>query len=131
MSFPDVTGLLVAHFATLLSPLPVSVDVPATRPDEFVQIRRIGGPALPPVRDLPRLDFIAWSTTAIKAMTLLTTVRTELWALAGTTTIGVTVYRVDEELGPRQANDPDTGLPMATMTMQLNARADAAIQFTQ
>lgn len=131
MPFPDVTALLVTHLTPIIAPTPLFVDVPDPRPDEFAQVRRIGGLANPPVRDNPHVDAITWAPTAQQAMSTLLTIRGELWALPGTATLGLAVYRLSEILGPKQLTDPETGSPMAIATFELQVRADNAIQFTQ
>ena len=46
--------------------VPVSTEIPATRPDEFVTVERVGGP-ITDVRDKALLAIQAWSTTRTKA----------------------------------------------------------------
>ncbi len=127
MTWPDAVGLVVAYLDQALTPTPVSSRVPKPRPDEFVQVRRVGGSATPPVRDQPRLDVFTWAPTDPEAMALAHAVREALWALAGNDLLGVTVYDITEFLGPRQDDDDVTGTPRVWATYSLTIRADTAI----
>jgi hypothetical protein len=122
MSLPDVVGL-VRTYLDGLHAIPVVSKVPEPRPAEFIQIRRIGGAALPPVRDLPRVDIFCWSTGGPEAMTLGNTVRAQMFALARTAPSGVQCYRVEESLF-RQFDDPETGQARSWGTYALILRAD-------
>lgn len=128
MPFPDPTALLIAHIAPLVAPTPVASRVPNPRPAAFVQIRRGGGTATPPVRDSPAMDVLSWAPDQPTATATLATIRAAIWALPNVTDFGATVYRVEERLGPSQINDPDTGTPLCWMTVVIDIRADDAIQ---
>lgn len=128
MTWPDAVGLVVAYLDAALTPTAVSSRVPNPRPGEFVQVRRVGGPADPPVRDRPRLDVFAWAPTDPDAMDLAYTVRELLWLLPGTDLLGPVVYRIEETLGPRQDDDDTTGTPRVWATYSLTLRANNAIQ---
>jgi hypothetical protein len=132
MSFPDATALLIAYLDPLLpSGVAVHSSVPNPRPEHFVQVRRVGGVPRNVVRDKARMDFFAWHhADEAQAMSTLLTVRGYIWALAGNKQLGVTCYRVQEFLGPRQLNDPETGTPRAWMTAELDLRADQIIHYT-
>ncbi len=129
MTYPDPVALVIAWLDPLVAP-EVVVDVPRPRPAEFIQVRRIGGPANPPVTDRPTLDFRSWAPSALEAMATLMDVRTLVWRLSGTNDLGVVCYDVAEVMGPRNANDPETSEPLAIFTASLSTRADDAIQFT-
>lgn len=129
MAWPDAVGLVIAYLNPILDPVPVLSRVPqdsAPRPP-LQQVRRVGGPALPPVRDLARLDFLSWHDTDPQAMALAMQAREAVWALSGTTLLGVTCYRVAEFMGPRQSDDPVSGTPRVWATYELMLRADDAI----
>ena len=128
MAFPDVVGLTIAYLGPIITPTAVVSRIPKPRPVELVQVRRVGGPALPPVRDQARLDIFCWAATEPDAMALAGTVRSALWALSGNDLLGPMVYEVAEFLGPRQDDDPITGTPRVWMTQSLAVRADDAIQ---
>lgn len=127
MTFPDVTGLAIAYLDPLMDPVAVASRVPRARPAELIQVRRIGGTALPPVRDVARLDVIAWAETEPRAAELGNTARAHVWDLAGNTALGVACYRVTEFMGPRMDDDPETGTPRYWVTFDLAVRADDVI----
>lgn len=124
--FPDVIALLVAHFAPLHDPIHVGSRVPHPRPDELIQIRRVGGTTAT-VRDVARCDFIAWAKTEERATELGLAVRTEVWQLPNRSTFGATVYRITEFLAPRTQDDPADGTPQCWSTYEIAVRADGAI----
>ncbi|SFD14430.1 hypothetical protein [Streptomyces aidingensis] len=131
MAWPDATGLVIAYLGPVVAPVAVAARVPQqSAPREpLVQVRRAGGPALPPVRDRARLDIWTWQTTDDLAMDLALQVRAAVWALSGTTLLGgVTCYRVGEFLGPRHADDPESTTPRVWATYELDLRADQVIQ---
>lgn len=127
MSYPDVVALLRDYLLPIVTPRQVAARVPDPRPAEWVQIRRVGGGQLRPVRDRARVDVFAWAATEPAATSLADTLRVAIHALAGTTLLGPTVYRVDEFLGPRMDDDPLTGRPRVWATYTLDVRADDAI----
>lgn len=128
MTYPDAVALLVTYLDGLHA-IPVASRVPDPRPDEWIQVRHVGGSDVRPVRDASRVDVFCWSTTDPAAYTLAETVRREIHALAGTTTLtgSVMCYRVDEFLSPRQFDDPETGVPRRWATYTLTLRANEAI----
>lgn len=129
MAFPDATELLIAYLTPLVSPLPVVSRVPDPRPAAFVQVRRAGGNALPPVRDAARMDVWCWDGDERAAMALALLVRAAVWKLPGTLLLGgVVCYRVQEFLAPRPDDDPVTNSPRAWATYTLDLRANDAIQ---
>lgn len=129
MAYPDVLALLVAYLGPLVTPATCHTRVPDPRPTAWVQLRRVGGPRIVPVRDQPRVDFWCWAATETAASALADTVRTKVHALAGTSTLGVTCYRTEEFLGPKQDDDEKTGSPRIWMTISLLLRADAAVAY--
>lgn len=122
MALPDAVALVVSYLNGLHTPDVVS-EVPNPRPAEFIQVRRVGGAGLPPVRDVARLDIFTWSTGAPAAMALGNTVRAQMLALARTTLLGVQCYRVEETLF-RQFDDELTGQARCWGTYALTLRAD-------
>jgi len=54
-------------------------------------------------------------------------VRRSIHSLAGTATLGLVVYRVQEMLGPTSTDDPLTGTPRVWATYTIDVRADDAI----
>lgn len=127
MAYPDIVALLRTYLSPLVSPVPIASRVPSPRPVRWLQIRRIGGTQLRPVRDQPHVDVLAWDDDEPGAWSLAEAARRHVHALAGTTLLGPVVYRVDEILGPRQIDDEETGLPRVMATYSIDVRADDAI----
>jgi hypothetical protein len=128
MAYPDIVALLRAYLLPIVTPVAVVSRIPAPRPASLVQLRRVGGTQLRPVRDQPRVDALCWAAGEPAAWTLADLVRRAIGDLAGTTLLGPVVYRVDEFMGPRQDDDPLTGTPRVWATYTLTVRADDAIQ---
>ena len=128
MAYPDVLNLLRDSLATTHTPVPVVTRVPDSRPARFIQLRNAGGTKLPPVRLVARFDIFTWSTTEETAAADALAVRATVNALAGTATLGITCYRVEETLGPRQADDLITGMFRWWATYALTCRANDAIR---
>jgi len=127
MAYPDLIDLVRDHLATTYTPTTVVTRVQLPRPDTFIQIRHAGGTDLRPVRTRERLDVFTWSTSEPAAQTLALQVRATLHALAGTSTLGIMVYRVDEFLSPRPLDDLEAGAFRSWATYQFDLRADDAI----
>lgn len=130
MAWPDAVALVTAHLGPVVAPVRVVSRVPqdpAPRPP-LVQVRRVGGVPAEPVRDTARLDVFAWAGDDPAAWQLAAQVRTAIWALSGTTLLGPVCYRVEEFMGPRQADDPASLTPRVWATYELALRADAVIQ---
>ena len=123
MALPDAVALVVSYLDGLHPTLTVSSEVPSPRPGEFIQVRRVGGAGLPPVRDVARLDIFTWSTGGPAAMALGNTIRAEVFALARTTLLGIQCYRVEETLF-RQFDDELTNQARCWGTYALTLRAD-------
>lgn len=127
MAYADVTAALVTYLKTKHPTLTVASRVPSTRPSEWIQVREVGGAQARPVRDSVRVDIFYWHTSEVSAMAGAQLVRTEIHALAGTSTLGVTCYRVDEVLRPRPLDDELSGSPRGWATYTLLVRANDAI----
>lgn len=126
MSFVDVNELLINYLRPVMSHH-VSARVPDPTPEEFTQVRQVGGSPVVPVRETVRLDVFCWAETDPRALELALQARAAVWALSGTTELGVVVYTIAEFLSPRLADDPDTGTPRAWATYDLTVRAEALI----
>lgn len=124
MAIPDTPALLITWLETQALGPTFGAKLPDPIPDDYVQIRRIGGPALPPVRDQPLIQFSSWAATGQLAMDMLHTLRPLLFALVGTATLGPVVYDVAEQAGPTSTTDPQTGRPWAFMRTSITIRAD-------
>lgn len=129
MAFPDANALLIAYLTALVDPVPVVSRIPDPRPAQLVQVRRVGGAGVVPVRDSARLDVKCWDADDRAAMALALLVRAHVWALSGTALLGgVPCYRVQEFLAPRLDDDPITNSPVAWATYSLDIRADDIVQ---
>jgi len=126
MPYPDAVALLRAYLLPIVA-VDIASRIPDPRPATWLQVRRVGGPQLRPVRDQPRIDVFAWAPTDPEAWTLAELARRSIHALQATTLLGPMCYRVDEFLGPRQFDDPLTGSPRVWATYSLTIRADDAI----
>lgn len=128
MAFPDVNALLIAYLGPLVDPVGVVSRVPDPRPKRLVQVRRVGGAGLAPVRDTARVDVWCWDATDQRAMALALAVRSHVWKLSGTAMLGPMCYRVQEFLAPRLDDDPVTNSPRVWATYSLDVRANDVIQ---
>ena len=129
MAIPDTVGLMIAWVVGLSLPgsPPVSAEIPDPLTEDHVQVRRLGGPALPPVRDQPLIHLSSWAPTDKLALDRLNIIRPQMWALVGTATLGVTVYELDETAGPTSTTDPQGGRPFAFMRWAVTVRANDII----
>lgn len=127
MAFPDANALLIAYLTPLTTPVTVVSRIPDPRPAQLIQVRRVGGAALPPVRDSARLDIKCWDPDDRTAMALALLVRAHVWALSGTALLGPPCYRVQEFLAPRLDDDPVTNSPVAWATYALDIRANDVV----
>ena len=127
MAFPDLIDLVQAHLATTYTPTPVVTRVQDPRVLTFIQLRHAGGTDLRPVRVRERLDVFTWSTSEPAAQTLALQVRATLHLLAGTSTLGVMCYALEEFLAPRPFDDTVAGAFRSWATYQFDLRADEAI----
>lgn len=126
MAMPDAVVLVVTYLDGLHTEK-VASKVPNPRPAKLIQVRRVGGGGLPPVRDLARLDIFCWDDAgSAAAATLGSTVRAEMLALAGTSLSGVQCYRVEESLF-RQFDDDESGTYRTWGTYALTLRADEVL----
>jgi hypothetical protein len=124
MSYPDATRLVIDYLTPIVAPAEVHSRVPAPRPATFVQIRRVGGTVLWPVRDQPRLAITAWAPTETAAHDLLMAARRAIWELKNAVTLGVSCYQVEEFSGPASATDDQSGDPRWQLVVALTLRAE-------
>jgi hypothetical protein len=130
VAYPDAVALVVAYLGPLHTGKTVASRVPSPRPDEWIEVRQVGGAWDPPVREQVRLDVFYWALTEPAAQTGAEAVRREIHSLASTSTLGVQCYRVDELMGPRQWDDPLTPNTFARWaTYTLTLRADDAVTY--
>lgn len=119
---PDIVGSVITYLNAALTPS-VHSKVPASRPSEFVTVRRTGGPMATRVSDQPQLTIECWSTSDENAYDLANEVRTLLVGMAdGTNRSDVVVYRYQEFSGPAYLPDPSSTQDRVTWTCSLHAR---------
>lgn len=117
--FPDVEAVLVSALSPLVS-VPVSTRVPASRPDAFVLVRRVGGARPNLVTDRATVTVECWSTSTVEACDLSRYARAYVHTLAPDT-----VRRVVELSGPADSPDPVSGTPRYQFTVQIDTRGVA------
>jgi hypothetical protein len=122
VTYPDAQLVVVAYLRALISPTPVGVRVPETRPEQFVTVRRAGGIATVLI-DRPRVDLFAWATKDKDAHDLLMSLRRHLAAMPGERG-GVRVTRVEEFSGPIPAPD-ESGQPRWMVTYEIGLRGSS------
>ena len=76
----DVIAEIITYLKSNMN-VPVSSEVPATRPSRFVTVGRVGGSEVELLAN-PRIDIDAWGTSDLDAATLGETVKTLMWGLA-------------------------------------------------
>lgn len=99
------TTLLTAGLDDLGSTTVAYDAVPSPRPDEFVTVRRTGGPRYGKVHDRAQLTVESWASTDEAAMDLAQKCRAIFNAATGTVVASVPVGRVDEASGPADLPD--------------------------
>lgn len=100
-----------------------SVDIPNPRPDEFVQVSRVGGTA-GEATDRPMVQFIVWGASWRAAHDLAALARRHIMSLRR---LGeAPVYRVREVGGLSRSPDPTSGSPRYQFTVELNMRGHNA-----
>lgn len=117
--FPDIEGVLVTALTPALS-LPVTTKVPATRPDKFVRLSRIGGNRRNVITDRAMVVVECWAKSTTEAERLSALTRAHIHALAPDT-----VRRVREVAGPQSFPDPLSETPRYQFTVQIDTRGAA------
>lgn len=108
MLFPDSEELFRAALAAdvsevLGSTIPASTKVPATRPAEFIVVRRIGGSRRDIVTDVPVLQVEAWATKESRALRIAAVIQ---GLMQGYSEVGGhPVWLEDEVVGPTSFPD--------------------------
>lgn len=120
--FPNVEKLLVAYLGPLLAPVRVVTKVPATRPETFVLLTRVGGPRRDRVTDKPMVVFEAWAKTEGDAGDLGARVAAHVYALEQTEHPLGYVRAVSEIGGLQRFPDPESGTPRYQFTAQLQTK---------
>lgn len=99
------------------------VDIPNPRPDEYVQVSRVGGTS-GTVADRPMVQVIVWGPSWTAAHDLAALVKRRMHAVRSL--FDVPVYRVGEVGGLSRSPDPVSGSPRYQFTVELNLRGHNA-----
>lgn len=124
--FVDAVQHLRAHLLTVFPDVQFVSKVPNPRPDEFVLLRRVGGPTRNMVTDEPTLAVEAWSTDKTLSQALLQRVRAAIHE-APTASLSPPIYLVTEFAGPADLPDPDSNHARHTMTVAVAMRGDDSV----
>lgn len=119
MGFVDSEGLVRGVVAAAVTPVKVATKVPTTRPNEFLWVRRTGGPVMGRVVDQPQMTVTAWAATSVRALELADLGRQALIDAAQGTNGIHSVRPGSLYYDP----DPDSGGDRYTFTAFLNVRA--------
>lgn len=123
IEFPDAAAVVIDAIDPQMW-VPVVSRVPDPRPSRFVIVRRIGGPRMNLVADEAMLTVEAYGETEADAHDLCQQARSLIYAMRGTTSSSVAVYRVTEIAGP--ARLPDIAdHERYTLTIQVAMRGSA------
>lgn len=116
--WPDVTMLAANHLAGLLD-VPVSARVPRPRPDEFVVLRRVGGPRRNALTDDARLDVQVWAPSDARAVAIAQQARRHLAEMPQHVD---QVRQFTEDAGPTLIPDAPSDVPRVLLTVVLSVR---------
>lgn len=119
VQLPSVPEILRGFLAGRLAPTPVHVNVPRTRPAEFVRAWRTGGGAINRVLDEPIITVQGWAASDARAEELAARCRD---ALLNDYTGMPLVRGVEIISGPYRDPDPDSETPRYTVTARLRVR---------
>lgn len=101
----------------------VGTKVRNPRPDQFVQVNRVGGVERDRFTDGPLLVFHCWAETDVAAMNLACVAEALVKAAPDTDVLsGHAVDRYDELGGIQNNPDPDSRQPRYTFSLQLHIR---------
>lgn len=116
--WPDVTMLAADYLAGLLD-VPVSARVLRPRPDEFVVLRRVGGPRRGPLTDDARLDVQVWAPSDARAVEIAQQARRYLSEMPQHLN---EVRQFAEDSGPTLIPDAPSDVPRVLLTVVLSVR---------
>lgn len=111
---------LVLRFAKSRMSVPVVVQVPATRPAEFLQVGRVGGGPLNRVLDAPVIVAYAWAGSKARAEEIASEFRDLILNRVGEMPL---VRGVDSVVGPYSDPDPDSKVARYAVTSRWLVRA--------
>lgn len=125
--FPDIEAIVGVYLRAELPArgfpgIKVVTRVPATRPDVFVKVRRVGGIAQDLVVDEATVAVEAYAATEPDAVRLAQVCRGLLHAAPST---DAPIYRVAEYAGPANLPDPTTAQVRYTATYAVRVRGTA------
>lgn len=124
----DLAGSLIVWLRPLIAPTAIAGRVPRDLPDEFVLLRRIGGPWDWPVTDVPTIGVECWGPTETAAYDLCHDVRARIHGLQGGTVNSIAIYRVEEFAGPALLPDPNhENKPRFVATYSIRHRENLAV----
>lgn len=120
----DVEQILCDYLEPLVG---VPFGVKAGSGNEFVRVRRTGGPRATPVSDRPQVTFEAYALRPSRAWTIAEATRVGVYGMAGTVIGSVSVKEVTEAGGPADVPDPVfEELTRYSFTLLIHLRAIAA-----
>ena len=120
MSFPDAEAMARTFLLSVVSPVKVVTQVPATRPDKFVREFRTGGAAINRVLERVQITVQGWAMDSVDAFDLTSGCRE---AFLNNYTLMPLVRGVSEIGGLHFDPDPGSGVPRYTFTVELMVRA--------
>lgn len=127
--FPDgvLAGVQILRdgLAGLGDAVPVHREVPAVRPERWVQVVGTGGTRRTLVSDAKQITVSAWASRADHASALVERCRAVLGAAVGDVVNGSPVYRVEELGSPYDNPDPVSGSQRCTFSVRLHLRGVA------
>lgn len=121
--FPDIEGAYVRVIRAQVR-VDSATIVPDPRPEEFVQVARVGG-TTGMVVDNPRVTFFVWAPTWGAAQELTQLVRQRVMSVFRLDT-NIVVYDVEEVGGIARAPDSPDGSPCYQFTIQTKLRGSRA-----
>lgn len=119
VEFPDVELAVCAALRHPLIGVPVVVDVPSTRPAEFIRVMRTGGPRETLKTEAAQITVEGWAASKQRAQFLLNRCRAILNRSEGA------LFGVVELSGPANLPDPTTAQHRYTMSFQIRAHGAA------
>jgi hypothetical protein len=128
---PDTVKLLCDYLRDELddrgyTDIHVGVEVPTSRPDRFVRLRRTGGTKLNLVVDDAQVTVEAWGESPAVAHDLAQMCRALIHAADSEELGGVQVYRIAEVAGPADLPDPVSDQSRYSATYLVAVRCAAA-----
>lgn len=119
IQFRDVEAVAMGYLGPFIPGIPVVSKIPITRPDVFVRVMRVGGPAETMVSERAMVTVEAWALTEADAVNLLNVCRAWLNRSDGV------MFGVKELGGPINLPDPVTSQIRYTMTFMIRLRGTA------